>query len=113
MAAMVFAVSNLLFLGDREVDMSVYYIRTLVDICGVLILTVQHEELRERRSTASLPPWTRCSTASTSSTSGARSIRLINSRYHELKIQIANIRAERDRAKQDARLAGWRAAPAV
>lgn len=72
MAAMVFAVSNLLFLGDREVDMSVYYIRTLVDICGVLILTVQHEQLRERRSTASLPPWTRCSTASTSSTSGAR-----------------------------------------
>ena len=47
MAAMVFAVSNLLFLGDREVDMSVYYIRTLVDICGVLILTVQHEQLRE------------------------------------------------------------------
>ena len=47
MAAMVFAVSNLLFLGDREVDMSVYYIRTLVDICGVLILTIQHEQLRE------------------------------------------------------------------
>ena len=105
MAAMVFAVSNLLFLGDREVDMSVYCIRTLVDFCGVLILTVQHEQLRERRSTASLPPWTRCSTASTSSTSGARSIRLINSRYHELKIQIADIRAERDRAKQDAALA--------
>ena len=72
MAAMVFAVSNLLFLGDREVDMSVYYIRTLVDFCGVLILTVQHEQLRERRSTVSLPPWTRCSTASTSSTSGAK-----------------------------------------
>ena len=31
MAAMAFAVSNLLFLGDREVDMSVYYIRTLVE----------------------------------------------------------------------------------
>ena len=28
-------------------DISVYYIRTLVDICGVLILTVQHEQLRE------------------------------------------------------------------
>ena len=27
--------------------MSVYYIRTLVDFCGVLILTVQHEQLRE------------------------------------------------------------------
>ena len=59
MAAMVFAVSNLLFLGDREVDMSVY----------------------------------------------KEGIRLINSRYHELKIQIADIRAERDRAKQDAALA--------
>ena len=32
-------------------------------------------------------------------------IKLINSRYHELKIQIANIRAERDQAKQDAALA--------
>lgn len=47
MAVMAFAVSNLLFLGDREVDMSVYCIRTLVDFCGVLILTVQHEQLRE------------------------------------------------------------------
>ena len=37
------------------------------------------------------------STASTSSTSGAYGIRLINSRYHELKIQIADIRVERDR----------------
>ena len=47
MAVMAFAVSNLLFLGDREVDMSVYCIRTLVDFCGVLILTIQHEQLRE------------------------------------------------------------------
>ena len=32
-------------------------------------------------------------------------IKLINSRYHELKVQIADIRAQRDRAKQDAALA--------
>ena len=32
-------------------------------------------------------------------------IELINSRYHELKVQIADIRAQRDRAKQDAALA--------
>ncbi len=32
-------------------------------------------------------------------------IRLINRRYHELKMQIAAIRAERDQAKQDAALA--------
>ena len=46
MAAMVFAVSNLLFLDDGEVNMSIYYIRTLVDFCGVLILTIQHDQLR-------------------------------------------------------------------
>ena len=32
-------------------------------------------------------------------------VKLINRRYHELKVQIADIRAERDRAKQDAALA--------
>ena len=32
-------------------------------------------------------------------------IRLINRRYHELKMQIAAIRAERDKVKQDAALA--------
>ena len=42
--------------------MSVYYIRTLVDICGVLILTVQHEQLRENALHGELAPWTRCCT---------------------------------------------------
>ena len=34
-----------------------------------------------------------------------KGVKLINRRYHELKVQIADIRAERDRAKQDAALA--------
>ena len=106
MAAMVFAVSNLLFLGDREVDMSVYYIRTLVDFCGVLILTVQHEQLREAALHSELAAMDEVLHRQYEQYKRSKEgIRLINNRYHALKIQIADIRAERDRAKQDAALA--------
>lgn len=106
MAAMVFTVSNLLFLGDCKVDMSVYYIRTLVDICGVLILTVQHEQLREAALHSELAAMDEVLHRQYEQYKRSKEgIRLINSRYHELKIQIADIRAERDRAKQDAALA--------
>ena len=80
MALTAFAVSNLSFANGSEANMNMFYIRTLVDLAGVLILTVQHEQSKEN-------------------------IRLINRRYHELKMQIAAIRAERDHAKQDVALA--------
>ena len=106
MAGTVFAVSNLLFLGNGKVTMMLYYVRTLVDICGVLILTVQQDQLREaalhKELTALDSVLHRQYEQYKRSKEG---IRLINSRYHELKIQIADIRAERDRAKQDAALA--------
>ena len=106
MAAMAFAVSNLLFLDDGEVNMSIYYIRTLVDICGVLILTVQHEQLREAALHSELAAMDEVLHRQYEQYKRSKEgIRLINSRYHELKIQIADIRAERDRAKQDAALA--------
>lgn len=106
MAVMAFAVSNLLFLGDREVDMSVYCIRTLVDFCGVLILTVQHDQLREAALHSELAAMDEVLHRQYEQYKRSKEgIRLINSRYHELKIQIADIRAERDRAKQDAALA--------
>lgn len=47
MAVTVFAVSNLSFVSGDEVTIVVFYIRTLVDFAGVLILSVQHEQLRE------------------------------------------------------------------
>lgn len=53
MAVTVFAVSNLSFVSNGEATMSVFYIRTLVDFAGVLILSVQHEQLREKPCTAS------------------------------------------------------------
>ena len=102
MAATAFAVSNLNFLNG-EVTMSVFYIRTLVDFCGVLILTVEHEQLREealhKELTAMDGVLHRQYEQYKRSKEG---IKLINRRYHELKVQIADIRAERDRAKQDA-----------
>ena len=106
MAAMVFAVSNLLFLGDGEVNMSIYYIRTLVDFCGVLILTIQHDQLRESALHSELEAMDEVLHRQYEQYKRSKEgIKLINSRYHELKIQIANIRAERDQAKQDAALA--------
>lgn len=47
LALTAFAVSNLGFLPGSEINMSIFSIRTLVDFSGVLILTVQHEQLRE------------------------------------------------------------------
>ena len=106
MAGTVFAVSNLLFLGNGKVTMMLYYVRTLVDICGVLILTVQQDQLREaalhKELTALESVLHRQYEQYKRSKEG---VKLINRRYHELKVQIADIRAERDRAKQDAALA--------
>ena len=47
LALTAFAVSNLGFLPGNDINMSIFSIRTLVDFSGVLILTVQHEQLRE------------------------------------------------------------------
>ena len=53
MALTVFAVSNLSFLQQPTANISVFYIRTLVDFSGVLILAVQHDQLREQALRAS------------------------------------------------------------
>ena len=109
MAVTAFAVSNLSFISDNGVTMSVmsiFYIRTLVDMAGVLILTVQHEQLREAALHSELAAMDEVLHRQYEQYKRSKEgIRLINSRYHELKIQIADIRAERDRAKQDAALA--------
>lgn len=106
MAVMAFAVSNLLFLGDREVDMSVYCIRTLVDFCGVLILTVQHEQLREAALHSELAAMDEVLHRQYEQYKRSKEgINLINRRYHELKVQLARIREEQDQTKQNAAIA--------
>ena len=106
MAITVFAVSNLSFVNNNEATMSIRYIRTLVDPAGVLILTVQHEQLRESALHSELTAMDDVLRRQYEQYRQSKeNIKLINRRYHELKVQIATIRAERDQAKQDAALA--------
>lgn len=106
MAITVFAVSNLSFVNNNEATMSIRYIRTLVDLAGVLILTVQHEQLRESALHSELSAMDDVLRRQYEQYRQSKeNIKLINRRYHELKVQIATIRAERDQAKQDAALA--------
>ena len=106
MAVTVFAVSNLSFVSGDEVTIVVFYIRTLVDFAGVLILGVQHEQLREAALHSELAAMDNVLHRQYEQYKQSKeNIRLINRRYHELKMQIAAIRAERDKVKQDAALA--------
>ena len=106
MAITGFAVSNLSFVNNSEATMSIRYIRTLVDLAGVLILTVQHEQLRESALHSELSAMDDVLRRQYEQYRQSKeNIKLINRRYHELKVQIATIRAERDQAKQDAALA--------
>ena len=106
MAVTAFAVSNLSFVGEGEATMSVFYIRTLVDFSGVLILSVQHEQLRENALHGELAAMDNVLHRQYEQYRQSKeNIKIINRRYHELKVQIAAIRAERDQAKQDAALA--------
>lgn len=106
MALTVFAVSNLSFIAEAQATMSVYYIRTLVDFAGVLILSVQHEQLQETALHSELSAMDAVLHRQYEQYRQSKeNIRLINRRYHELKMQIAAIRAERDQAKQNAALA--------
>ena len=106
MALTAFAVSNLSFANGSEANMNMFYIRTLVDLAGVLILTVQHEQLREAALHSELAELDGVLHRQYEQYKQSKeNIRLINRRYHKLKMQIAAIRAERDHAKQDVALA--------
>ncbi len=106
LALTAFAASNLSFLQDGEANMSMFYIRTLVDFSGVLILTLQHEQLREAALHSELAAMDEVLHRQYEQYKRSKEgINLISRRYHELKIQLATIREERDQAKQNAALA--------
>ena len=106
MALAAFAVSNLAFAQQGEVTMSVFYIRTLVDLAGVLVLSVQQEQLRETRLHRELEAMDGVLRRQYEQYQQSKeSIRLINRHCHDLKLQIAAIRAERDPGKKAAALA--------
>ena len=104
MAAAAFAVSNFAFAQQDEATMSVFYIRTLVDLAGVLVLSVQQEQLRENTLHRELEAMDGVLRRQYEQYQQSKeSIRLINRHCHDLKLQIAAIRAEQDQGKKAAR----------
>lgn len=105
MAAAAFAVSNLAFTQEGQATMNVFYIRTLVDLAGVLVLSIQQEQLMEACLHRELEAMDNVLHHQYEQYQQSReSIRLINRHCHDLKLQIAAIRAERDPGKQAAAL---------
>ena len=106
LALTAFAVSNLGFLPGSEINMSIFSIRTLVDFSGVLILSVQHEQLQENALHSELAAMDEVLHRQYEQYKRSKEgINLINRRYHELKIQLARIREEQDQTKQNAAIA--------
>ena len=106
LALTAFAVSNLGFLPGSDINMSIFSIRTLVDFSGVLILTVQHEQLRENALHGELAAMDEVLHRQYEQYKRSKEgINLINRRYHELKVQLARIREEQDQTKQNAAIA--------
>lgn len=105
MAITAFAVSNLSFTQAGSNTMSVFYIRTLVDFAGVLILSIQQDQLRENRLHEELSAMDNVLHRQYEQYRQSKeNIHLLNRRYHDLKVQIAAIKAERDPGKQAAAL---------
>ena len=105
MALAAFAVSNLAFTQPGSATIWVFNTRTLVDFAGVLMLSLQQDQLREARLHRELEAMDGVLRRQYEQYQQSReSIRLINRHCHDLKLQIAAIRAERDPGKQAAAL---------
>ena len=105
MAMAAFAVSNLSFTQEDEATFTVFYIRTLVDLAGVLVLSLQQDQLREDWLHRELEAMDNVLHRQYEQYQQSReSIRLINRHCHDLKLQIAAIRAEHDPGKRAAAL---------
>lgn len=105
MALAAFAVSNFSFTREGSATMDIFYIRTLVDLAGVLVLSIQQEQLMEASLHRELEAMDHVLHRQYEQYQQSKeSIRLINRHCHDLKLQIAAIRAEQDPGKQAAAL---------
>ena len=109
-ALTVFLVSNLSFYstntpfsGVNQVE--IFYIRTLVDFCGMVLLYTQQEQRRLTQAKYELDAIHNILHRQYDQYRQSKeSIDLINRKYHDLKHQIAVIRAEQDPGKKQAYL---------
>ena len=104
MAVVVFAVSNVGFLVTGSTATGthgLYYIRTLVDFAGLLLLAIYHRQLQDNELRQELSAMDNTLLRQYEQYKASReNIRLLNRRYHDLKVQIAAIRAEQDPGRQ-------------
>lgn len=110
-AVATFAISNISFLSTQTPLSSRYlpelfYIRTLVAFCGLVILYAHQEQRREVQLKMELESIQNVLHRQYEQYQLSKeNIDLLNRKYHDLKHQIAIIRAERDRDKQSDYLA--------
>lgn len=104
MTVVGFAVSNAGFLVTGSTATGthgLYYIRTLVDFAGLLILAIYHRQLQDNELRQELSAMDNTLHRQYEQYKASReNIRLLNRRYHDLKVQIAAIRAEQDPGRQ-------------
>jgi len=106
MAGAVFAVSNLGFVTAEGAysgvsPQGIYYIRTLVDLAGLLILSLHYRQMQDAALRAELAAMDHTLHRQYDQYKQSKeNIRLLNRRYHDLKMQVAAIRAERDPGEQ-------------
>lgn len=101
-AGITFALSNLSFVVpdtpfSGRISPEVFYIRTLVDLCGFIALYAQHEQLRKQRADAELAAMNAILYAQHQQyLQSRRDIERADRTYHDLKHQVTVIRRELD-----------------
>ncbi len=109
-AIAVFAVSNIGFISDTDVEVGFFsypigYIRMLVDAGGLAVLYAHLMQCSEFRIRSELEAvQSVLQNQYVQYKQSRESIELINYKYHDLKHQIAYLRSERDSAKREAYL---------
>ncbi|MDR2178326.1 MAG: GHKL domain-containing protein [Treponema sp.] len=109
-AAATFVMSNISFVTANTPFSSrlvpeLFYIRTLVDFCGLVILYTHQEQRREMQLQLELKAMESVLQRQFAQYQHSReSMDIINRKYHDMKHQIAVIRAEGDPAKRSAYL---------
>ncbi|MCD8053451.1 MAG: GHKL domain-containing protein [Lachnospiraceae bacterium] len=105
---LIFVISNLSFLTldtpfSGSVELEIYNIRTFVDIGGVAVLFAYHMQLREQSAKYELNVIQNVLEMQYTQYKQSReSIEMVNRKYHDLKHQIAALRAEPDAAVREA-----------
>ncbi|MCD7806004.1 MAG: ATP-binding protein [Lachnospiraceae bacterium] len=105
---LVFVISNLSFLTldtpfSGSVELDIYNIRTFVDLGGVAVLFAYHMQLREQSAKYEVNVIQNIlETQYVQYKQSRESIELVNRKYHDLKHQIAALRAEPDAAVREA-----------